>query len=126
MRIWKKSIGIGVILGLVAVGITVAQSHLISGERIKAHVRFLSSDLLEGRGVGTRGGQLAEEYLAAQLAVFGAKPAGENGTYFQRVPLVGVETSPVLGTICHPRMVKPSTSSGRTTTWGRLIDSSQR
>lgn len=94
MRIWKKSIGIGVIVGLVAVGITLAQNHLISGDRVKAHVRYLSSDLLEGRGVGTRGGQLAEEYLAAQLAVFGAKPAGENGTYFQRVPLVGVETSP--------------------------------
>lgn len=66
----------------------------ISGERIKAHVRFLSHDLLEGRGVGSRGGQLAEEYLAATLAAFGVKPAGENGTYFQTVPMVGVSTQP--------------------------------
>ncbi len=66
----------------------------ISGERIRAHVRFLASDLLEGRGVGTRGGQLATEYLAAQFALVGAKPAGEDGTYFQKVPLVGVETAP--------------------------------
>lgn len=65
----------------------------ISGERMRAHVKFLSSDLLEGRGVGTRGGELAENYIAAQFDIAGAKPAGENGTYFQRVPMVGVTTS---------------------------------
>jgi hypothetical protein len=47
----------------------------IAGQRIRAHVKFLASDLLEGRGVGTRGGQLAEEYIAAQLAAAGARPA---------------------------------------------------
>lgn len=94
MRIWKKSIGIGGMAALLAVGVSLAQNHLISGDRIKAHVRFLSSDLLEGRGVGTRGGQLTEEYLAAQLAAFGIKPAGDNKTYFQKVPMVGVQTLP--------------------------------
>jgi Zn-dependent M28 family amino/carboxypeptidase len=63
----------------------------LSGARIRAHVKFLASDLLEGRGVGTRGGELATEYIASQLALSGAKPAGGNGTYFQRVSLVGVE-----------------------------------
>jgi Zn-dependent M28 family amino/carboxypeptidase len=66
----------------------------ISGERMRAHVKFLASDLLEGRGVGTRGGDLATEYIASQFAVIGAKPAGENGTYFQKVPMVGATTSP--------------------------------
>ena len=66
----------------------------ISGERIRAHVKFLSSDLLEGRGVAVRGGDLAAEYIAAQFALAGAKPAGDGGTYFQRVPLVGIETAP--------------------------------
>lgn len=66
----------------------------ISGERIRAHVKFLSSDLLEGRGVGVRGGDLATEYIATQFALAGAKPAGDNGTYFQKVPLVGVQTAP--------------------------------
>ena len=33
---------------------------------------------------------MTEEYIAAQLAAVGAKPAGENGTYFQTVPMVGV------------------------------------
>ena len=66
----------------------------ISGERIRAHVKFLSSDLLEGRGVAVRGGDLATEYIATQFALAGAKPAGDNGTYFQKVPLVGVQTAP--------------------------------
>jgi Zn-dependent M28 family amino/carboxypeptidase len=66
----------------------------IQAPRIAAHVKFLASDLLEGRGVGTRGGQLAEEYIAASLASFGVEPAGENRTYFQRVPMVGVTTQP--------------------------------
>jgi hypothetical protein len=66
----------------------------ISGERIRAHVKFLASDLLEGRGVGTRGGDLATEYIATQFALIGAKPSGEHGTYFQTVPMVGVETQP--------------------------------
>jgi Zn-dependent M28 family amino/carboxypeptidase len=69
-----------------------AQTSDVSGERIRAHVKFLSSDLLEGRGVGTRGGDLATEYIAAQFQLVGAKPAGDGGTYFQHVPLVGVET----------------------------------
>jgi Zn-dependent M28 family amino/carboxypeptidase len=62
----------------------------IDPEKIGAHVRFLASDLLEGRGPGTRGGQLAAEYIATQFALAGARPAGENGTYFQKVPLMAV------------------------------------
>jgi Zn-dependent M28 family amino/carboxypeptidase len=69
-----------------------AQGDDISGERIAAHVKFPASDLLEGRGVGTRGGALATEYIASQFAVAGAKPAGDHGTYFQKVPLTGVRT----------------------------------
>ena len=71
-----------------------AQTAGISGEKIRAHVKFLSSDLLEGRGVGTRGGDLATEYLATQFELIGAKPAGDNGSYFQRVPMVGTTTEP--------------------------------
>src|SRR6516165_10008345 len=83
-----KSIGLLVI----SVLSVLAQDAAISAERIREHTRFLASDLLEGRGTGTRGGQLATEYIATQLALAGAKPAGDHGTYFQQVPLVGVET----------------------------------
>jgi Zn-dependent M28 family amino/carboxypeptidase len=63
-----------------------------SAERIAAHVKFLSSDLLEGRGTGQRGGEIAAEYLATQFASYGLKPAGDEGTYFQHVPMVAVKT----------------------------------
>jgi Zn-dependent M28 family amino/carboxypeptidase len=76
-------------------GVPAAARHAaasIDPEKIGAHVRFLAGDLLEGRGPGTRGGQLAAEYIATQFALAGARPAGENGTYFQKVPLMAVHT----------------------------------
>jgi Zn-dependent M28 family amino/carboxypeptidase len=60
-----------------------------SGEKMRAHVKYLASDALEGRGVGTRGEELATGYLAAQLQSIGVRPGGDDGTYFQRVSLVG-------------------------------------
>ncbi len=62
----------------------------INPEHVRAHVRFLSDDLLEGRGTGQRGGDIAAQYIAAQFALYGLKPAGDNGTYMQKVPLVGI------------------------------------
>ncbi len=58
----------------------------ISADEISAHIRFLSSDLLEGRGPATRGGALTELYLANQLRAAGVKP-GNDTSYFQRVPI---------------------------------------
>ena len=51
-----------------------------------ADLRFLSSDLLEGRAPATRGGQLASQYIATQLQIAGVQP-GANGSYFQPVPI---------------------------------------
>src|SRR5690242_7494326 len=56
----------------------------IDPEKIRAHVRFLSLDLLEGRGPGTRGDQLAAEYIATQFALEGLQPAGDTHTYLQK------------------------------------------
>jgi Zn-dependent M28 family amino/carboxypeptidase len=64
----------------------------IDPEKIRAHVRFLSLDLLEGRGPGKRGAEIAAEYIATQFALAGVEPAGDDGTYFQRVPLLAVHT----------------------------------
>src|SRR2546425_7887711 len=61
-----------------------------------AHLRFLASDLLEGRAPATRGGRLAAEYIAAQFQALGLQPAGANGTYFQPVALVGMTPEPML------------------------------
>jgi len=67
----------------------------VSGVRMRADVEFLSSDLLEGRGTGTRGGALAESYIASQMQKAGLKP-GWRGAWFQPVALVGVETLPAV------------------------------
>ena len=64
----------------------------VDAQRIRAHVKFLASDLLEGRGTGQRGGDIAAEYMAAQFALYGLKPAGNNGTYMQKVPFDGIAT----------------------------------
>jgi Zn-dependent M28 family amino/carboxypeptidase len=66
----------------------------ISAERIKADVAYLSSDRLEGRGPGTRGEDLATDFIANEFKKAGLSPKGERGTYFQPVPLVRVFTSP--------------------------------
>jgi Zn-dependent M28 family amino/carboxypeptidase len=66
----------------------------ISADRIKAHVAYLASDRLEGRGPGTRGEELTTDYLADQFKKAGLKPAGADGTYLQPVPLMRVVTSP--------------------------------
>jgi Zn-dependent M28 family amino/carboxypeptidase len=75
-------------------GAAFAGLETINPERIRAHVKFLSSDLLEGRGTGQRGGDIAADYMATQFALYGLKPAGDNGTYLQKVPMVGVQTEP--------------------------------
>jgi len=62
----------------------------IDAEKIRAHVRFLADDLLEGRAPGLRGGELAAKYIATQFALYGLKPGGDNGTYFQQIDFVGM------------------------------------
>jgi Zn-dependent M28 family amino/carboxypeptidase len=75
-------------------GAAFAAMQTINPEHIRWHVRYLSHDLLEGRGTGQRGGDIAAEYIATQFAEYGLKPAGDNGTYLQKVPLVGITTLP--------------------------------
>ncbi|HET8797004.1 MAG TPA: M28 family peptidase, partial [Thermoanaerobaculia bacterium] len=61
---------------------------------IRAHTAFLADDLLEGRGPGTRGDALATKYAAAQFEAMGLEPAGDHGTFFQKVSLLGITTDP--------------------------------
>jgi Zn-dependent M28 family amino/carboxypeptidase len=80
-----------------------------TAERIRAHVKFLSSDLLEGRGTGQRGGDIAADYVGTQFALYGLKPAGDNGTYFQSVPMVSVHTLPATTFKLVPKNGEPLT-----------------
>jgi hypothetical protein len=65
-------------------------STTIRPEAIRADMRFLADDLLEGRGTGTRGHEIAAKFMASEFEAMGLEPAGENGTYFQTVPLRSV------------------------------------
>lgn len=62
-----------------------AEPPRFSAEAFKAHVTFLADDLLEGRGIGTPGHEIAARYIAAQFAQLGLKPGGDNGGWYQRI-----------------------------------------
>ena len=87
-----------VVLALVAASAGAQQTTPVRVDTaaMDAHLRFLASDLLEGRAPATRGGRLAAEYIAAQFQALGLEPAGANGTYFQPVALVGMTPQPTL------------------------------
>ncbi|MFN7957899.1 MAG: M28 family peptidase [Holophagaceae bacterium] len=66
-----------------------AQGPGVDEAALRAHLAFLADDVLEGRGTGQRGGELAVRYLETQLQVLGLRPA--NGTsYRQTVRLSGL------------------------------------
>ena len=84
---------VAALLLLVPVTVDAQARSGITAAEIDGHLRFLSSDLLEGRAPGTRGGRLTAEYLAAQLRAFGVEP-GVSGSYFQQVPIDVTSTQP--------------------------------
>ncbi len=69
------------------VGTFEAATSLIRPEAIRADMRFLADDLLEGRRAGTRGHELAALFVASQFESMGLAPAGGTGSFFQEVPL---------------------------------------
>ena len=81
---------------LVSVGVVVSQQSQSGFDEatLKAHVKYLSDDKLEGRGTGAPGGELAAKYIAEQLKAIGAKGAGPYASFVQPVELVGVKADP--------------------------------
>ena len=70
----------------------VAASRAITPALLRADVKFVSSDLTEGRAPGTRGDAIARTFIASQLEGLGLEPAAPEGGFMQKVPLVGVDT----------------------------------
>ncbi|NYZ61428.1 M28 family metallopeptidase [Luteimonas deserti] len=58
-----------------------------AGQRIEADVRTLADDRMEGRLTGSAGFDLASRHVAARFQAIGLEPAGDDGDWFQRVPL---------------------------------------
>jgi Zn-dependent M28 family amino/carboxypeptidase len=63
---------------------------------LRAHLEFLADDALEGRKPGTRGGELAAKYIAAQFQRLGLEPAGDSGTYYHSVPIITLTPQPTV------------------------------
>ena len=66
----------------------------IDAEKIRASVKFLSDDKLQGRGTGQKGGDMAADWIAAQFKSYGLLPAGDGDSYFQNIRFFGVTTDP--------------------------------
>jgi Zn-dependent M28 family amino/carboxypeptidase len=74
--------------------IPLAQLPSVDPQAVLAHTRVLSSDEYEGRGPGTKGEELTVRYLVDQFTMLGLKPGNTDGTYVQKVPLVGITPAP--------------------------------
>ena len=92
---------VGAEVGHARAGRAVASSHLPIGQlpaididALLAHTKKLSSDEFEGRAPGTKGEELSVDYLVDQFKKVGLKPGNTDGTYFQKVPLVGITPTP--------------------------------
>lgn len=62
-----------------------AEDPVFDPQAVRAHVTFLADDLLEGRDTGSRGYDIAANYVAAQFIAMGLKPAAADGSFFQRL-----------------------------------------
>jgi Zn-dependent M28 family amino/carboxypeptidase len=78
----------------VSASMPIGQLPAIDLNALLAHTKKLSSDEFEGRAPGTKGEDLAVNYLADQFKAVGLEPGNTNATYFQAVPLVGITPSP--------------------------------
>ncbi|HLK53476.1 MAG TPA: M28 family metallopeptidase [Candidatus Angelobacter sp.] len=66
----------------------------IDAEKIRATVKYLSDDKLQGRGTGQKGGDMAADWIAAQFKSYGLLPAGDGDSFFQNIRFFGVTTDP--------------------------------
>jgi Zn-dependent M28 family amino/carboxypeptidase len=115
MRSWTLALCLaGLSTPLVAQTSTPSQAtrvtRALDSRVVRAHLEFLADDALEGRAPGTRGGEIAAKYIAAQFERLGLEPAGDSNTYFQRVPIIALTPQPTLAV---------SGASGQSYEWKR-------
>ena len=92
----RFSLKIILILSVTSLNVYTQQNDIIknalksfSAENIKRHMQFLASDIFEGRGTGTTGGNLAAKYIALEYSKCNLKPVGNESTYYQYIPMHG-------------------------------------
>ena len=85
-------------------------------DAVLAHTKVLASDEFQGRAPGTKGEDLTVAYLVDQFKKIGLKPGNTDGTYVQKVPLVGITPTPA-PLVIRARATRSNGSSGRTMSW---------
>ncbi len=83
---------------------------VMDAKRMLDDIRVLSSDKFEGRAPASMGEALATSYIVERFKAIGLKPGNPDGTYFQSVPLVGIEADP------SAKLVFTSKSNGQSQT----------
>lgn len=98
----------------------------ISGDRMLADIRTLSSDEFEGRGPGSKGEELTIQYLQDQFRKAGLEPGNPDGTYLQAVRLVGITADPQmkLSFSGHGRSLAPKFQNDFVAWTKRVVDTS--
>ncbi len=79
-----------------------------NGESLLEHIRVLASDEFEGRAPGTRGEELTVRYLTDKFTAFGLKPGNPDGTYIQKVPLIGSTPQAKVSFTAESRKIEPA------------------
>src|SRR5947209_6071759 len=74
--------------------IPIGQLPDIDTDAVLAHTKVLSSDEFQGRAPGTKGEELTVKYLVDEFKQIGLKPGNTDGTFIQKVPLVGITPAP--------------------------------
>ena len=74
--------------------IAIGQLPTINTDALLEHTKVLSSDEYQGRLPGTKGEDFSVAYIESQFKKIGLKPGNTDGTYIQKVPLVGITASP--------------------------------
>ena len=87
------SLALAASLALLGNGASAQSLPVVAEAPLRAHLSFLADDLLEGRGTGQRGGDLAVRYLETQAALIGLQPL-KDGTYRQGLTIVGSKALP--------------------------------
>jgi Zn-dependent M28 family amino/carboxypeptidase len=98
----------------------------LSADRLLGHIRTLSSDEYEGRGPGSKGGQLTIKYVEDQYRSSGLEPGNPDGTYLQSVPLVSItpDKGMKLTLVGHGRTLEPKFQDDYVAWSKRVTDSS--
>ena len=91
-----RCMAVSLILAAASPALAIAQQAKVREPVLRSHLAFLADDLLEGRGTGQRGGDLAVRYLETQASLIGLQKLNAKGVdgYRQAVKLTGSQTLP--------------------------------